>query len=92
MATLLVACAIYTYLVGHAWTSCAPFQDLSGIWSGWNVGTPSSLRRVDISPVAGPETLLLMFLSTAICVPLVFAGSGSKYVRSLSLRTFGSGS
>lgn len=34
-ATLLVACAICTYLVGHAWDLMrALFEDLSGIWAG----------------------------------------------------------
>lgn len=33
VATLLVACAIYTYLVGHAWDLMRSlFEDLSGIW------------------------------------------------------------
>lgn len=35
VATLLVACAICTYLVGHAWDLMrALFEDLSGIWAG----------------------------------------------------------
>lgn len=71
VATLLVACAIYTYLVGHAWDLMrALFEDLSGIWSGWGAEAPSSLRRIDIGDAVGLEALLPMFLSTAICMLL----------------------
>lgn len=71
VATLLVACAIYTYLVGHAWDLMrALFEDLSGIWAGWDAGVPSSLREISISAVTGLDALLPMFLSTAICMLL----------------------
>ncbi len=71
VATLLVACAIYTYLVGHAWDLMRSlFEDLSGIWAGWDAGVPSSLRKIDISAMAGLDALLPMFLSTAICMLL----------------------
>ena len=61
VATLLVACAIYTYLVGHAWDLMRSlFEDLSGIWAGWDAGVPSSLRKIDISAMEGHDGLLKM--------------------------------
>ena len=38
---------------------------------GWGAGTPSSRKRIGIGDAVGLEALLLMFLLTAICMPLV---------------------
>jgi hypothetical protein len=72
--TLLVACSIYTYLVGHAWDLMAAlFTDLSAIWSGWGASTPQQIADIDLPDMVGLDVLMPMFLSTTVCMILADA-------------------
>lgn len=72
VAALLVACAIYTYLVGHAWDlMSALFRDLSGIWSSWGSEPATRVSSMNITDSNGLAVLLPMFLSCVICSVLV---------------------
>lgn len=72
VATLLVACAIYTYLVGHAWDlMSALFSDLSGIWSSWGSEPATLVTSMDITDKNGLAVLLPMLVSALICSVLV---------------------
>ena len=71
VVALLVVCAVYTWLVGHAWDLVAAvFTDLSAIWRGWDASSPSHLDEVTIEGLVGLESLLPMFLSTTVCLLL----------------------
>ena len=68
VATLLVACAIYTYLVGHAWDLLSTlFADLSGIWSSWDADAPVRVSSMEIDATDGLAMLLPMLVSALIC-------------------------
>lgn len=72
VSTLLVACAIYTYLVGHAWDlMSAIFSDLSGIWSSWGSDPATHVSSMNITDRNGLAVLLPMLVSTLICSVLV---------------------
>jgi hypothetical protein len=72
--TLLVACSIYTYLVGHAWDLMAAlFTDLSALWSGWGASTPQKIADIDLPDMVGLDVLMPMFLSTTVCMILADA-------------------
>lgn len=72
VAALLVACAIYTYLVGHAWDlMSALFRDLSGIWSSWGSEPATRVSSMNTTDSNGLAVLLPMFLSCVICSVLV---------------------
>ena len=71
VVTLLVVCAVYTFLVGHAWELMAAiFGDLSRVWRGWTAEAPVTIDEIDIGGLAGLEALLPMFLSTTVCLLL----------------------
>ena len=71
VVTLLVVCAVYTYLVGHAWDlMAAVFSDLSRIWQGWTAEAPARIDEIDIGGLSGLEALLPMFLSATVCLLL----------------------
>ena len=72
--TLLVACSIYTYLVGHAWDLMAAlFTDLSALWSGWGASTPQQIADIGLPDMVGLDVLMPMFLSTTVCMILADA-------------------
>ena len=71
VVTLLVACAVYTFLVGHAWELMAAlFADLSRVWRGWTAASPVTVDEIDIGGLEGLAALLPMFLSTTVCLLL----------------------
>ena len=72
VCALLVACAIYTYLVGHAWDLMnALFTDLSGIWSSWSSEPATHVSSMNIDDKNGLAVLLPMLVSALICSVLV---------------------
>ena len=71
VVALLVVCALYTWLVGHAWElMAAAFADLSAIWRTWSAASPVRVDEADIGGLAGLEVLLPMFPSTTVCLLL----------------------
>ncbi len=72
VCALLVACAIYTYLVGHAWDLMnALFTDLSSIWSSWGSEPATHVSSMNIDDKNGLAVLLPMLVSALICSILV---------------------
>ena len=75
VVALLVVCALYTWLVGHAWELlAAAFADLSSIWHTWSAASPARVDEVDIGGLVGLEALLADV--TVIATKLVCWGRG----------------